>query len=51
VKKSSEKHFWTRIADRNNEIGSLVRAVKKVQKLRIIIIGAGSANLCFKSSY
>jgi hypothetical protein len=40
MKKSSEKHFWTRIADdnykitnRNNEICSLVRSVKKLQKL------------------
>jgi hypothetical protein len=30
AKKSSEKHFWTRITDRNTRIGSLVRAVKKV---------------------
>jgi hypothetical protein len=59
MKKSSEKHFWTRIADdnykitnRNNEICSLVRSVKKLQKLRTVIlklrttiIGAGSANL------
>jgi hypothetical protein len=61
MKKSSENHFWTRITDRNyqitdhnNEICSLVRSVKKVQKLRTailkcrtVIIGAGSANLQF----
>jgi hypothetical protein len=52
TKKSSEKHFWTRITDRNNEICSLVHSVKKVQKLRTeilkcrtTIIGARSANL------
>jgi hypothetical protein len=52
--KSSEKHFWTKIADRNNEICSLVHSIKKVQKLRtdilkcrIIIFGAGSAHLQF----
>jgi hypothetical protein len=54
TKKSSEKHFWTKITDRNNGICSLVRSVKKVQKLRIAILkyrttifGAGSANLQF----
>jgi hypothetical protein len=54
TKKSSEKYFWIRItdrnyqiADRNNEICSLVRSVKKVQKYRTAIIGAGSANLQF----
>jgi hypothetical protein len=31
TKKSSEKHFWTKITDRNNGILSLVRFVKKVQ--------------------
>jgi L-2-hydroxyglutarate oxidase LhgO len=43
-----------KIADRNNEICSLVRSVKKVQKLRTgilkcrtVIFGAGSANLQF----
>jgi hypothetical protein len=56
--KSSEKHLWTKIADHNNEIFSLIRSVKKVQKLRTAIlklqtaiIGAGSANLCFNSGY
>jgi hypothetical protein len=54
TKKSSEKHFWTRITDHNNGIRSLVRAVKKVQKLqtavlklRTVIIGARSVNLRF----
>jgi (p)ppGpp synthase/HD superfamily hydrolase len=36
-----------KIADRNNEIRSLVHSVKKVQKLRTAIIGTGSANLQF----
>jgi ABC-type molybdenum transport system ATPase subunit/photorepair protein PhrA len=40
-----------KIMDRNNEIRSLVRAVKKVQKLRTVIIGAGSANLQFESCF
>jgi hypothetical protein len=61
TKKLSEKHLWTiimnhnyQIADHNNEICSLVRSVKKVQKLwtvilkyQTVIIGAGSANSQF----
>jgi hypothetical protein len=54
TKKFSEKHFWTKIADRNNEICSLVRSVKKLQKMqtdilkcRITIFRAESANLQF----
>jgi hypothetical protein len=38
MKKSSEKHFWIKIADRNYEICSLVCSDKKVQKLRIAIL-------------
>jgi hypothetical protein len=38
TKKSSEKHFWTKFADRNYEICSLVRSDKKVQKLRTVIL-------------
>jgi hypothetical protein len=38
TKNSSEKHFWTKIADRNYEICSLVRSDKKVQKLRTAIL-------------
>jgi hypothetical protein len=30
TKKSSEKNFWTKIVDRNYEICSEVRSVKKV---------------------
>jgi hypothetical protein len=55
TKKSSEKHFWTKIADRNckiadrnNEICSLVRYVKKVQKLRTAIFGAEEQTCSFK---
>jgi hypothetical protein len=51
TKKSSEKHFWTKIVDRNNEVCSLVRSVKRVQKLRTVIIGDGSANLQFQSGF
>jgi hypothetical protein len=51
TKKSSEKHFWTKIADRNNEVCSLVRSVKRVQKLQTTIIEAGSANLQFQSGF
>jgi hypothetical protein len=61
TKKSSEKHFLTKFADRNyqitdrnNGVCSLVRSDKKVQKLRIVILKcriiifrAGSANLQF----
>jgi hypothetical protein len=50
-KKSSKKHSWIRIADRDTGTGSLVRVVKKVQKLRTVIIEAGSANLRFESGY
>jgi hypothetical protein len=52
TKKSSEKHFWIKfvdhnhqIADRNNEICSRVRSVKKAQKCRTAIFWAGSVNL------
>jgi hypothetical protein len=38
TKKSSEKHFWTKFADRNYGICSLVRSDKKVQKLRTAIL-------------
>jgi hypothetical protein len=47
TKKSSENHFWTKFADRNYGICSLVHPDKKVQKLRTIIFGVGSANLQF----
>jgi hypothetical protein len=54
MKKSNEKYVWIKIADRNNEICSLVRFDKKVQKLRTailkcrtVIFRAGSANLQF----
>jgi hypothetical protein len=43
TKKSSEKHFWTKIADRNNGICSLVRSDKKVQKLRTAILKCRTA--------
>jgi hypothetical protein len=68
VKSTSEQELRTviiKIADRNNEIRSLVRSVKKVQKLRtailelrtvnlklrIVIIGAESANLQFENDF
>jgi hypothetical protein len=38
TKKSSEKYFWTRIADRSNGIRSLIHVVKKMQKLRTTIL-------------
>jgi hypothetical protein len=45
TKKSSEKHFWTKIVDRNYQIAdrnygicSLVRSDKKVQKLQTAIL-------------
>jgi hypothetical protein len=38
TKKSSEKYFWTKFADRNYGICSLVRSDKKVQKLRTSIL-------------
>jgi hypothetical protein len=40
-----------KIADLNNEILSLVRSIKKVQKLRTAIIGAESANLQFENGF
>ena len=58
TKKSSEKHFWTKFADRNHQIVdrnygicSLVRSDKKVQKLQTAIIGSESANLQFKAVF
>jgi hypothetical protein len=50
-RKSSEKHFWTRITDRNNGIRSLVRSVKKMQNLQTVIIWARSANLLFENGF
>jgi hypothetical protein len=38
TKESSEKHFWTKFADRNYGICSLVRSDKKVQKLQTVIL-------------
>jgi hypothetical protein len=54
VKNTSGQELRTviiKIVDHDNEIGSLVRAIKKVQKLRTAIIGAGSANLRFESGF
>jgi hypothetical protein len=65
TKKSSEKHLWTKfmdrnyqIADRNNEIFSLVLSDKKVQKLRTailkcrtIIFGMEARTCSFKSVF
>jgi hypothetical protein len=45
TKKSSEKHLWTKIADRNYGICSLVRSNKKVQKLRTAILKCRTAIL------
>jgi hypothetical protein len=54
TKKLSEKHFWTKNVDRNNEVFSLVRSDKKIQKLRTaivkcrtVIFGAENVNLQF----
>jgi hypothetical protein len=38
MKKSSEKHFWTKFTDRNYRIFSLVRSDKEVQKLWTAIL-------------
>jgi hypothetical protein len=45
IKKSSEKHLWTKIVDRNHQIAdcnygicSLIRFDKKVHKLRTAIL-------------
>jgi hypothetical protein len=43
TKKSSENHFWTKFADRNYGICSLVRSDKKVQKLRTAILKCRTA--------
>jgi hypothetical protein len=59
TKKSNEKHFLDRITDHNyqncgpQKLGFALwnRVVKKTNKLRTVIIGAGSANLRFESSY
>jgi hypothetical protein len=51
MKNSNEKHLWTIITDRNNGIRSLVRSVKKIQKLQTTIIWAGSTNLRFENSF
>jgi hypothetical protein len=54
VKNISGQELWIaiiKIVDRNNEILSLVRSVKKLQKLRTVIIDDWSMNLCFESDY
>jgi hypothetical protein len=58
TKKSSEKHFWTKfadrnhqIADRNYEIFSLVRSNKKVQKCRTTIFGLEARTCSFKAVF
>jgi hypothetical protein len=54
VKNTSGQELRTviiKIMDRNNEICSLVRVVKKVQKLRTIIIRARSANLQIENGF
>jgi hypothetical protein len=43
TKKSSEKHSWTKFADRNNGICSLICSDKKVQKLRTVILKCRTA--------
>jgi hypothetical protein len=43
TKKSSKKHFWTKFADHNYGICSLVRSDKKVQKLRTAILKCRTA--------
>jgi hypothetical protein len=51
MKKSSEKHFWTKFADRNYGICSLVRSDKKVQKLRTAIFGLAARIDSFKAVF
>jgi hypothetical protein len=58
TKKSSEKHFWTKFADRNYQIAdrnygicSLVRSDKKVQKLRTAIFGLAARTYSFKAVF
>jgi hypothetical protein len=51
TKKSSEKHIWTKIADRNYEICSLVRSNKKVQKCRTAILGLEARTCSFKTVF
>jgi hypothetical protein len=51
TKKSSEKHFWTKIADRNYGICSLIRSDKKVQKLWTAIFGLAARTCSFKAVF
>jgi hypothetical protein len=51
TKKSSEKHFWTKTANRNYEIFSMVRSVKKVQKCRTVIFGLEAQTCSFKAVF
>jgi hypothetical protein len=51
TKKSSENHSWTKFADRNYEICSLVRSDKKVQKLRTVIFGLEARTCSFKAVF
>jgi hypothetical protein len=58
TKKSSEKHFWTKFADRNHQIAdhnyeicSLVRSDKKVQKCRTAIFGLKARTCSFKAVF
>jgi hypothetical protein len=58
TKKSSEKHLWIKIADRNYQITdrnygicSLVRSDKKVQKLWTVIFGLAARTCSFKAVF
>jgi hypothetical protein len=51
TKKSSEKYFWTKFADHNYGICSLVRSDKKVQKLRTVIFGLAARTCSFKAVF
>jgi hypothetical protein len=51
TKKLSEKHFWTKFADRNYGISSLVRSDKKVQKLRTAIFRLAARTYSFKAIF
>jgi hypothetical protein len=65
MKKSREKHFWTKIMDRNYQITnrnyqitdqnygicSLVCSNKKVQKLRTAILGLEARTCNFKAVF
>jgi hypothetical protein len=51
TKKLSEKHFWTKIADRNYGICSLVRSGTAISECWTVILGLAARTCSFKTVF